>query len=236
MIDHLAALVALRTRALTLSVCTTGSTSLSVTTTGYARTAGSFITDNFVVGQEIAASGFTTAANNGQGVITAVSALALTVDAYTVTAAPTGYTVAARVLAVEAAAGGRTISVGLPAMRAWENTVFTPVAGKPFVEEDYLPGPVAQVTLGPLGQVETLPQYILKIYGLSGKGTAALYKWADALLLLFTPRLALALSTGDVLTVGTQPAPYRGQILPGETGWSVVTVTIPLRARSANAS
>ena len=73
MIDHLAALLALRGRALTLSVATTGSTSLSATTTGYARAAGSFITDGLVVGAEITASGFTTPANNGQGVVTAVT-------------------------------------------------------------------------------------------------------------------------------------------------------------------
>lgn len=234
MLDHLVSLLALRNRALTLASPTTGSTSLSVTTTGYARAAGSFITDGFAVGMEIAASGFTTAANNGAGVVTAVAAGTLTVDAYTVTLGVTGYTAASRTLATEAADVGRTISVGLPAMRAWENSVFVPVAGKPYVEEDYLPGPAEQITLGPLGEIEVLPQYILKLYGLAGKGITPLYKASDALLALFAPRTALTLSTGDVLRVRTNPAPYRSQLLPSEPGWSVVVVTVPLRAESAN--
>jgi hypothetical protein len=76
---------------------TTGATSLSATATGYARAAGSFVTNGFRVGQTITASGFTNAANNGRAVITAVTATALTVT-------KTGGTVA------EAAAANRTIT------------------------------------------------------------------------------------------------------------------------------
>jgi hypothetical protein len=217
MLNHLAALVALRTRALTLSVCTTGSTTLTATTTGYSRAdGGSFLTDGFAVGMEITPSGFAT---NTIDVLAGVTATTLT-------------TRAARV--AETGAAGRTIAVGLPALRAWENVDFTPTSGRWFVDEDYLPGPAEQITLGALGQVETLPQYVLKLYGTSGAGPAALYKAADALLTLFAPRTALTLSTGDVLTVRTSPAPYRGQLLTADAGWSLVTLTVPLRSRSAN--
>ena len=75
---------------------TTGSTSLSATATGYARSAGSFVTNGFVVGQTITASGFTNAANNGRSLVTAVTATSLTVS-------KPGGTVA------EGAASGRTI-------------------------------------------------------------------------------------------------------------------------------
>ena len=52
---------------------------LSATAGGYARTEGSFLTDGFAVGMQITASGFTTGANNGRSVITAVTATSLSV-------------------------------------------------------------------------------------------------------------------------------------------------------------
>jgi hypothetical protein len=57
----------------------TGTVSLSATATGYARSAGSFVTDGFAVGQQVTASGFTNPANNGSSVVTTVTATALTV-------------------------------------------------------------------------------------------------------------------------------------------------------------
>lgn len=75
---------------------TTGSASLSATATGYARAAGSFITNGIQVGDEITASGFATAANNGRSVVIAVTATTIDVT-------KTGGTTA------EAAATGRTL-------------------------------------------------------------------------------------------------------------------------------
>ncbi len=101
---------------------TTGSTSLSATATGYSRAAGSFITNGFVVGQQITASGFATAENNGRSVITAVTATDLTVTKATPTvaeAASTGRTVIADAeivvsrstpLVPQASAASRTIA------------------------------------------------------------------------------------------------------------------------------
>ena len=216
MLDHLAAQLALRTQLLTLAVCTTGSTSLSATATGYARAAGSFLADGFAAGMEITPSGFTA---NTVDTITAVTALTLT-------------TKSAR--AVESVSSGRTIAVALPASRAWENMDFTPVAGVPFVEEDYVPGPVTQITVGPLGQVETTPLYVVKLYGVANTGAGALARYATAVLTLFPPRFNVTLSTGDVLRVRTDTAPYRGQLQQATPGFAVVTVTIPLRGRSSN--
>lgn len=218
MFSHLAALLACRGRALTLSTCTTGSTSLSATTTGYARAAGSFVADGFAVGMEVTGSGFSVTANNGARVVTAVSALALSC---------TG-------CATEAAAVGKTIASGLPTLRAFENVTLTPVAGQWFVEEDYLPGPASQFTTGPRGWIEVTPQYVLKLYAPPGTGATALYKAADALLTLFAPRTAITLSTGDVLRVRTDVAPYRGQLLQDAAGFAVVVITVPLRGETAN--
>jgi hypothetical protein len=215
MLSHLACVEALRTQLLTLSVCTTGSATLSATATGYARTTGSFLTDGFAVGMEITPTGF---AANTVAVLTGVTALTLTT--------------AAR--AVEVAAAGRTIACLLPAGRAWENVAYTPTTNRPWVEEDYLPGPAQQIPLGSLGDVETLPQYVVKVYGVPGTGLAALHRYGDAILNLFPPRTALTLSTGDVLRVRINPAPYRGQLVQDTAGFAVTVVTIPCAVRSAN--
>lgn len=100
---------------------TTGSTSLSATATGYARAAGSFITDGFAANDWITASGFTNAANNGVSQIVAVTATTLTVTKATgpvVEAAATGRTITSfgkidvsKAVAAEAPAAGRAVAV-----------------------------------------------------------------------------------------------------------------------------
>jgi hypothetical protein len=215
MIDHLANRLALRTLAASLSVATTGSATLSATTTGYARASGSFVTDGFVVGMEVTPVGFTELT---PCVLTAVSALALTVDGGR---------------AAEASGAGRSLTAGLPSLRAWENVDTPVVQGRWWVDEDYLPGPAGVVTLGPLAEIEGDPMYVLKVYGRAGMGAAALDKTTNALLSLFAPGKALALSTGDVLRVRTNPAPYAGQIVQSQYG-PRSTITVPLRIRTAN--
>ncbi len=91
-------------------VLTTGATSLSATATGYARAAGSFITNGFVPGMQINATGFANAANNGLSTITAVTATTLTVT-------KAGGTVA------EAAGANRTLVTSPPppgAISVWD--------------------------------------------------------------------------------------------------------------------
>ena len=224
MIDHELAQLALRTQLLTLATPTTGSTSLSATSTGYARAAGSFLTDGFRVGMEItAASGFTVAGNNisnAQGrVITALDATSISC---------TG-------CATEVAASGKTLTVGVPFKRGWENLDLTPPEGYPFIDEDYLPGPAAQIAMGALGDMEVFPTYVLKLYGLANTGPEALRRYAHNLLTLFAPRTAISVS-GSSLMVRTDPAPYCGQILNLPSRRAVITITIPLRGHSPNVS
>ena len=82
MISGEAALLALRNRVLSVVTATTGSTTLVATTTGYTRATGSFVTEGFRIGMELAGTGFSTAANNNPGVILAVAAdgLSLTIE------------------------------------------------------------------------------------------------------------------------------------------------------------
>jgi hypothetical protein len=98
---------------------TTGSISLAATATTYVRTTGSFIADGFYVGETITASGFSptvsSGANNGQGVISNLTALVMTLAARTpslvVEAAAAGRTITKDpALVDEAAAAGRTIA------------------------------------------------------------------------------------------------------------------------------
>src|SRR5450759_593504 len=113
---------AMRTRALTLSVCTTGSISMSTTATTYVRATGSFISDGFAVGMEITPTGFTTST---------VSTIVAPLTATTITVVGP--------LVVDVAAGGRTLTVGFPSLRAFENASLNtgdglPVAGRPYAE------------------------------------------------------------------------------------------------------
>lgn len=217
MISHHQIQLALRAKLLTLSVATTGSVTLSATANGYARTTGSFLTDGFAPGMEVVPAGF---GSNPTSTITSVTALAVTVkDART----------------AENAGAGRSLTVGLPSLRAWENTNFTPIVGVPYVEEQYIPGPTARLTLGSTSQLEVLPLYSPRIYVPQNTGLGADGGYADALLTLFAPNTTMRLANGDILRVRGDQAPYLGQRYPSDPrGYSVVPVNIPLRLRTAN--
>lgn len=217
MIDRELVSLACRNRLLSLALATTGSTTLAATATGYSRAAGSFVTDGFVVGQEVTPAGFT---QTTPAVLDAVSALTLTVRGGR---------------DVEASGAGRTLSVGLPAFREWENVQLKPDGNRWRVKESYLPGPASQITLGSGGEIEGEPMYVVTLYGIQNTGPSALNKMADAVLALFPPRYPLSLSNGDVVRVRSDEAPYAGQITHSDIpGLAAVLVTIPLRIRSAN--
>ena len=235
MIDHEATQLALRTKLLALEVITTGATTLAATATGYTRSSGSFLTQGFKPGMEILAAGFSNASSNGRGVITSVATLALTVTAYDVTYSNGELTATGRTLAVDSAAAGRTISVPLPAITAWENTKVQPLTGAPFVEEQYLPGPTAQITIGPLGDIEITPQYQVQIHVPEGYGIGAARKYTDALITLFAPRTAITVGS-DTARVRTDTGPFTGQLIRSRAGWVVTPVTFPLRLRTANST
>jgi hypothetical protein len=216
LIDHRVARLALRAKLLTLSVCSTGLVELESTATGYRRATGSFITDGFAIGMEVSPSGFT---QDAPGVITSLTATELTIKGGRV---------------VEASSAGRELSVGVPSDRAWENSNFDPTAGVPYVSEEYLPGPTEVITLGPQGEVEGLPMYLIRFFVPINTDSGAGDGYAGAALETFAPRTSTAVGFGT-LRVRTDTAPYRGQLTRMSTGFAVVPVTIPLRARAANA-
>lgn len=209
--------LALRNRARSLVVCTTGLTNLSATATGYHRAAGSFIDDRFYLGMEITPAGFSA---NTVDTLVGVTDTDLTTK---------------NARAVEAVAGARSISVTLPALRSWENgnDPFTPVVGKPYLEEDFVPATTSLITMpAQNGVVEENGLYVLKWYGLRGIGVSALRKSVDALKALYAPGTSLAAGVDRVYT-RQRPAPYTGQIIP-VPNWAVLTLTIPWWGLSRN--
>jgi hypothetical protein len=226
MISHEDAILGLRAKVVTLSVVTTGSTSISATATDYQRAAGSFITDGFRIGMEVEGTGFSNSENNDPKVITAVATLTLTCAGN-----------------VAESAGTRTVSVGLPSTRVWENSETrdengvpsSAVAGTPYFTEEYLPGPAAVETLGDNAQIEVFPQYVPRVYVPANQGAYAALKYADALLTLFAPKTVITIATADSsLRVRGDVAPFSGQIVQSSPGWAVVPITVPLRLRTAN--
>lgn len=220
MVNHEAMRFAMRAYAKTLVVCTTGAVSLSATSTGYARTSGSFIADGFAVGMELIAAGFARTNNNGSKVVTAVGVLTIDVDGGAV---------------IENAAGARSLAVGLPTDRAYENLKFKPTTGRTFVGEQYIPGPSRQATDGPKGEIELTPMYDLLFHVPAETGELAAHRYVDQTLTLFAPRVAIALANGDVLRVRTDTSPFPGQFLPSAfEGFAVMPVSIPFRLRTNN--
>lgn len=240
MIDHSLTSLALRNRALSLTIYSTGAVALSATAVGFARSVGSFITDGFKAGMEVVVAGFANPANNGVGVISSVAAdgLSMLVSMFVVTYPSGVQTVTRPATVVEAELGGRTIAARLPSMRAWENADFTPVAGAPYLEEDYIPATHTLHGNATGGVADETGLYVLKWYGLPGANLAtALHKSVDALRALFTPGTVLLAGANAVRMRGevNGPGAQAGQIIPQGNGWSVVVLTIPWRAYSVNA-
>ncbi len=218
-ISNLQMQYAIRTQLLTMEAATTGSISMETTTDGFVRTTGSFITDNFEPGMEALGTGFSASSNNASHTIDRVEALTLYVSGLT----------------VESAGVGKTLTVGLPAGRAWENLKFEPVAGEPFMEEEYLSGPSSQITVGTdEATVVVDPLYVVKIYVPEDLGSGAANRYADAILTAFKPNRSFNLTNGDALRVRTDTGPFRGQLTRQRAGWVVVPITIPLRLFTQN--
>lgn len=219
MIDNEVIQQAVRTRLETLSVVDTGSVALGASGTAYTRSTGSFWADGFRPGMELIASGFSEGVNNDYAVVVAVDALALTID---------------QTLVAEVEGAGKRIQVGLPRGRSWENLDFTPTTGSPYVSEQFISGPVEQLSIGDEGVLEYDPLYSIQLQVPENDGAEGASRYADAIFRLFKPNTKIVLSTGDTLRVRLRPAPFRGQLVHNKPGWATVPVTVPLRLHTIN--
>lgn len=219
MIDYSATHLALRNRALAVSVATTGSASLSATAEAYERAAGSFIDDRFEAGMECVGAGCAESANNTVGLITGVTATRLYIDG--------GRT-------VEVVGPGKTISVGFPAQRQWEGVELSQVVGRPYVEEEFM---VAQHALesspaeGAIAWEKGL--YILRFYFPALFASIGGEKQANAILALFTPGTVLAAGANSV-RIRQDIGPFASRFQPNGRGHLISTLTIPWESQSTN--
>jgi len=210
--------IALRARALTLSVATTGSATLVATATGYTRASGSFVTDGFVAGMEILPAGFTT---NTPRVIQSVAAGTLVVRGS---------------VTPESSGASRSLTCGLPSLRGWDNQRVTLIADRWAVEEEFIQQPGRLRTFpAASGQMELRGLYILRVYVVQGPGLAAGRRWADALLELFLPESTLAVTGGDTVRIRGELTPSVSGYVPAQAGWSAFTVSVPWWALVTNA-
>lgn len=217
MIDTHALTLALRSRLIdSLTVASCSGVNLAASGSVFTRSSGSFLTDGFAVGMEMLGGGST--ANAALYVITAVTTSTLTVDA---------------TLTTETAASGRTLTVGLPSRRSWENVAFEPTSGYPWVEEQFIPAGTRQITVGPQGLLETRVLYSLQIHAVEDTGLGAPLRYADALLELFAPRTQITFGS-ETARVRTDTGPYRGQMLRRRPGWATIPVTFPLEIWTSN--
>jgi hypothetical protein len=212
-IDTGAASLSLRSRLLSLSVCTTGSQTLAATGTGYSRAAGSFIADGFADGMEFVPAGFT---DNTPRVIETVTALNIAT-----TTANTAQT----------AGAGRSLSVGLPQGRAFGNREFKPTSGSPYVVVEFVPGAHSLLTATAQNGMATEDGlFVIKWYGLEKLGELGIEKCVDKVKALFTPGTVI----GSV-RVRSDTSVRSGQILPQGNGWALCQITVPWWALSNNA-
>jgi hypothetical protein len=201
----------------------------SATATGYARATGSFLTEGFADGMEFLPAGF---ADNTIRVIDSVSALTITTKADAARYQSEG-TGSIPQPTVEAPLAGRSFSVGNPVGRAFDNKRLKPATGRPYTEEDYVPG--ASTLLGQKtgGYVYEEGLYVIKISGLENKGTGAIRRWVNAMKALFAPG-TVVFANGLPVRVRDDATVKSSQILPQGNGWAVCTVTVPWRAESVN--
>lgn len=214
MLAHSSLQLALRTRALTASVVTTGTMSLAATTAGYTRADGeSFLDDGFYAGMEVTPSGF---ADNTPRVVSDVAASLLTIEDG---------------LTAETASGSRALTVGFPAFRAWENVKRPSVAARRwFIEENYEPLNTKNLGVTSGGTIEDRGLWILKFFGIANTDMMALSLMADAVNALFPPGYTInanAYVDGDVVN-------RRSRLLVLDDGRPFISVTIPWRAHTPN--
>lgn len=218
MIDSFTLQTALRTQALTLSVASCSGVDLSAGGAIYTRASGSFLTDGFSAGMEVLGAGFSNSGNNASYTVTRVSASDLTVDG---------------ALTTESAGSGKTLTVGLPQYRAWEDIKFEPTDGAPWIAEELVPGPTRQISVGAAGTLEERFLYILTVHVPENVGIGAPRRYATGVKALFTPLTQIVVGSYTA-RVRTDTGPYEGALLRRRPGWVSIPVTIPIEIWSPN--
>lgn len=231
MISDYDAQIAVRNRLSTLLVAISGPATMAASANGgvmgysaFTRTSGSFITDKLRVGLEVLASGFTNPANNGYATIVAVSADGLTLSIN-------------KKLQTEAAGAARLLTVGLPELVSWENVKFdhARAQGRPFVDEQYIPGPADQYGMGQGGLIRVRPTSVYTFYVPFGYDIGADSAYIDAMRILFAPGQPITLpGQQEPMKVRRDASPFKSQRSFAVEGWAAAPFTIPFELFSPN--
>jgi hypothetical protein len=212
--DHLV-LLAIRQRLLTLSVIDVPVDATPLEN-GFARVVGSFVADGFMLGMEV--TPIYAAGRGTTVVVQSVTPSELLVNG-----------------TVDQGQNPIRFGVYLPEKQSWENVEFTPEDKRWFIEEDYLPGPQTRITLGKIAEFDVEPAYILRLYGLAGTGSGAVYKVAGAIVKLFEAGTMFPTGDGHIVRVRSDIAPRPGQLVSEEPSHAMIPITIPMRIRTSNA-
>lgn len=189
---------AVRAQLLTLVKCSSGPIAASVSGNVYTRQDGSFFDDLFTPGDEIAITGFGTGAGDGSAIVQAVDDLTLTVDQALTSGPASGMITPV------------TFTCGLPSGMAWEDVLFSPIDGRPFVSESFRPISSLARGLGKGGlQAHTSSANFVVNYPTSFTARGA-ELMAGAMLDLFEPGTQLVYGSSS----GTVTAAERKPLLP----------------------
>lgn len=120
----------------------------------------------------------------------------------------------------------------LPKDRAFENVLFQPKMGSPYIAEQFTPATQSLKGLLKGGLIEARGLYVIQWYGVLNTGLNALTAGVDALLALFPPGASFTTSTGDTVRVRGDVAPTRSEIhyddsRTGAPGWALIAARIP---------
>lgn len=184
---------AFRTAMASVVKATTGAqVTISATVDGYSRSAGSFLTDGFDIGDEVSAAGFAGAsiANNGLGWITWLSDTVMQVTR------PAG------VVQVAAAAGGSvTITAGMPRLHVLENWRTDDVLDQPWTRETYQPAGIVPASLrSPTALVRHTGVWWLHIFYPANTGTSGVKRLRGKIMASIYPAMDLRYA-GQVIRV-----------------------------------
>ncbi len=208
--------LAFRARCISLTVVSTGESILSATATGYARTSGSFVTDGFEVGMEVVPAGFPETAS---GTILRVEPLRLTIY---------------QGRQVAASAAARSLTVGLPVLRIWDNKAGSPDPMVPYVEGEFMTQPGELLSASAQGGYrEDRGLFVLRWYGIADFGALGLRRCVDALMELFTPHTTFTAGT-DVVRIRGDSTPDASRVTQRASGHALVTLTFPWRVYRRN--
>lgn len=212
---------ALRAPLFTMAVATTGVISLSANATGYMGAAATFDKSVFAIGMEVLPTGFP---QTTPGVITSFTDTQLNIK--------NGRTVAA-------AAGSRSLVVGLPSQRAW-TPGFQETVGIPFVEDEFTVTTRSRDAIGD-SEEDLTGYYYIRPYCVAGVGDEAIDRYTKSMLALYPIGHVFVLADGSVLRIRGYAGPgdvapvASGSPLPYNTSWRVLPVAIPWRLTTPSA-